>query len=151
MNVQVDEQLITLDGQRLRYDPYYVDLAAREKGRNRIDVVRSMLAQWASALANLSSEDQILFLPYSLDDELIECLAAQLKGDQIILRCVEVMAGGCMISLRDFHSFIHASHETWKEYPKALLQCPKEELVAALRSASAGDVEPAAAPADCHE
>ncbi len=138
MNVQVDEQLITLDGQRLRYYPYYVDLAAREKGQDRINAVRSMLAQWASALANLSSEDQILFLPYSLDDEVVECLAAQLKGDQIILRCVEVVADGCLINLGNLHSFIHASHETWKQYPKALLQCPKEELVAALRSASAG-------------
>jgi len=136
MNVQIDEGQIILDRQTLRYNPYWIDIAAEEVSSNRLAVMQQVLAQWAEAVAGLNREGQTLFLPYSLDDEWTECFEARLQGNYVVLQCVQVAFNGYSVELNNLSQFMHRAPEIRMKYPENFGQYQQAELVSALRKAS---------------
>jgi hypothetical protein len=110
MDIQIDEKSMRLGEHRLEYDAYYFDpdeYAELSSG----EVLREILRQWAAALAGLK-DGQTIFLPFSLDDEWVECLKVTRHGDRLT-----------------------STQQIRKETPEAFGEWDKEEFISALLNA----------------
>lgn len=135
MSVQIDRYRITLFGDSLRYDPYYLDLAAEEFKTDTAAILKGLMQQWAEALMNGAFEGKPIYLPYSLDDEWVECLEAQVEGERVVTKCVHVGVNGYAVDLFNLSQFATSVHKIDKEYPETFGVYRRSELVSALRNA----------------
>jgi hypothetical protein len=139
MTVTITEEAIDIDGGQVRYYPYYIDQHWNEQAEDRLVVMRKIVAQWADELAR-AKDGQKLYLPYSLDDQEVECFEAQLQGNEITLRCVEIHWNGYSMVLDEIGDFItYSPHEFWNERPELFGKYSKHHLIQALRNAEISD------------
>ena len=138
MRVRITREKIEIDGKSVSYYPYYFDQWWNEEAEDRLVVVKKVVARWADEL-DKAEEDRTLYLPYSLDDEAVECFQAQVRGEEVVFRCVEVKCNGYAIDLNGLGEFIVYPHELWSGRPEAFGTYNKPALVSALRNADAGD------------
>jgi hypothetical protein len=134
MEVEIDYQRIRIGDQGLVYYPYYFDIWG-EKEADKLNVLKSVLSQWASALKELRDGDAPLYLPYSLDDETVNCIKATRKGKNIILRCVVVGANGYQLDLDDLASFMRSEQVVEEESPEIFGEYAANEIIKALQEA----------------
>lgn len=78
-------------------------------------------------------------LPYSPNDQEVECFEAVLQGDEVTLRCVEVNWNGYDMDLEDLKDFITHHHELWSARAELFAIYPKHDFIAALSSAELSD------------
>src|SRR6185503_7704117 len=100
MKVEINSKQINIDDKMLNYYTYYFGIWDNPE-RDHLQVFKSVIKQWALALDNIKSESETLFLPYSLDDEVIECLKVTKQDEKIILQCITVDGNGYAVNLDD--------------------------------------------------
>lgn len=66
---------LTLNGGRVPYYPYYIDRHWNEDAQDRLSMMQKIVSQWADEL-DRAKDGQKLFLPYSLNDQEVECFEA---------------------------------------------------------------------------
>jgi hypothetical protein len=140
MRVIITADAIELDpdGGRVGYYPYYIDQHWNEQAEERLVVMQKIVAQWADELTR-AKDGQKLYLPYSLDDQDVECFEAQVHGNDVKLRCVEVNWNGYSMALDDF---ITHPHELWSARAELFATYPKQDFIDALSSAELCDEPP---------
>lgn len=139
MKVTITEEAIEINGGRVRYYPYYIDQHWNEQADDRLVTMRKIVTQWADALAR-AKDRQKLYLPYSLNDQEIECFEAVTEGDEVTLRCVEVHWSGYSMVLDELGEFMtYCPHEFLSERPDLFGRYPKRDLIEALRRAELSD------------
>jgi hypothetical protein len=138
VKVKITRESIELGDRSVPYYAYYFDQWWNDDAKDRLIVVKKVLSQWADALDN-ATEGQALYLPYSLDDQEVESFKAEVHGNEVTLRCVEVNWNGYSIALDDLSDFIYQTHELWNESPEIFGVYDKEDLIAALRDPELSD------------
>jgi len=140
MEVIITPDAIELDpeGGRVGYYPYYIDQHWNEQAEDRLIVMQKIVAQWADELAR-AKDGQKLYLPYSLDDQDVECFEAAVLGNEVKLRCVEVNWNGYDMDLEDLKDFITHPHELWSARAELFAIYPKHDFIKALNSAELSD------------
>jgi hypothetical protein len=139
MTVIITREKIEIDDEGVSYYPYYFDQWWNTEAEDRLVVVKKVLAQWADGIAQ-SAENCTLYLPYSLNDEEIECFEARVHGDEVVFRCVGVNWNGYSVDLDDLGEFIAHPHELGSEKPENFGTYNKNALVDALRKAGTREV-----------
>lgn len=99
MKILIKDTEIQIGDRVIEYYPYYFGILDYDQDHR--ECVKSVLSQWATALRQLGSQDEILHLPYSLDDEWVWCFRATVVDGKIALRCVQVSANGYAMNLDD--------------------------------------------------
>jgi hypothetical protein len=143
MRVIITADAIELDpdGGRVGYYPYYIDQHWNEQAEERLVVMQKIVAQWADELTR-AKDGQKLYLPYSLNDQDVECFEAQVHGNDVKLRCVEVNWNGYSMALGDLNDFITHPHELWSARAELFATYPKQDFIDALSSAELCDEPP---------
>ena len=80
-------------------------------------------------------ENGAVFLPYSLDDESVECVEATRIGEEIVLRCVNVATNGYSLALDDLSDFMLSRQELVEfRYPAIFGQYDRQEIISSMRN-----------------
>ena len=138
MNIHIDERTLKIEGHPLEYDAYYFD-ADEYAGLSNSEVLKVLLSQWAKAISE-SAAGQMLYLPFSFDDEYVECVEADVAGDKVSLRHVWVRENGYAVDVVNLSAFMATSHEINSMSPNRPLGVyGREELVSALLNPTVGD------------
>ena len=135
MSVQFDTKRIIIFGDGLFYDTYYLSIAAELTGQRYEAIVKQVLGQWAEILADVQPDQETVFLPFSVGDEFVECLAATRTGRQIVLRSVSVDIEGHTLDLLNLHEFMVGLQEISQQYPENFGVYDQAELIRALKEA----------------
>lgn len=143
MQVLIENERIILDGNALEYYPYYFKIW-KERIDHRI-TVKAVLSHWAKALATLRSREEVVYLPYYLDDESCKYLKAELDGEDVVLTDLLVRDAGYAMDLDDLSREMYSAPEVLKNYvdinghheiaPKFFGRYKSEEFIEALRQA----------------
>jgi hypothetical protein len=133
LDILIGERSINLGGHYLEYDAYYFD-ADKYAGLTCGQALREILRQWAAALAGLE-DGQTLFLPFSLDDEWVECLRVRRRGENIAYQHVWVSENGWALDVSDLSDFMSSAPEVWKESPETVGEVEKAEFISAVLNA----------------
>jgi len=149
MRVQIGNERIVIGERALEYYPYY--FAIWDDAVDHRLTVKSVLSQWASALAALSRFRQgAVYLPYYLDDQTYRFLKAELNEEDVVLTDTLVSANGYAIDLDDLSREMYSEPEVvsegvdWDgrqndETPKFFGRYSAEEVIEALKSAEIAD------------
>ena len=146
MKVIIEQERICIGSDCVRYYPFYFKSWAEDHQRNAgsinsMDVMNTVLQQWADTLAGMGIAYNKLFLPYSLDDESIECFKATAKSPPIThscnvtLRCVVVEGNGYSLDLSNLYKFMTTQQTVFEVYPSDFGVYDKDELVQGLSDA----------------
>jgi hypothetical protein len=130
MKVIVEDEIISIGEDRLRYDPYM--FACQGEADHRL-VVKKVIEQWASILADLG-DNGMVYLPHSLY-QVVECLRATKEEVSITFRCVTLSDDGWSVDLNDINSFVNSKHNVIHTYPQDFGRYNSVELIEALRQA----------------
>jgi len=133
MDIQVDDHCMILGGHSLSYSAYYFDVdkyAALPSG----EILKEIFVQWANALTNIGN-GQSIFLPFSLDDEWVECLQVTQHGEKLTYQYVRVSENGWALDVTDLSEFMASAHHVRKVMPEIAGECEKSEFISALLNA----------------
>jgi hypothetical protein len=133
MEIQIDEKCMKIGEYSFRYDAYHFD-ADEYADLSSGEVLIKILAQWAKALSDIRDGDTI-FLPFSLDDEWVECFKVTQLGDRLNSKYVWVNENGYALDVSNLSDFMATTHEIWKESPEVFGEWDKEEFRSALLNA----------------
>jgi len=133
MEIQIDSKRLKIGEHRVKYSAYYFDVE-EYTDLSEAAALKEILVQWAGALSNLDN-GRTLFLPFSLDDEWIECFKASESGERITLKYVWVSEGGWSVDVSDLGEFMTSEHEIHKELPEVFGEYRKEDFILALLNA----------------
>ena len=134
MNIQIDEKSLIIAGQRFPYDAYYFE-AEEYEHLSCPAILKAILAQWAEALANSDDRNASLFLPFSFDDEEVDCFRARVDGDKVVLSYAQVWENGYALNVADLNEFMRSEYQILEESPEILGAFTKRELISALLNA----------------
>ena len=112
MKVVIGDEFISFGEDTLSYYPYYFGIHNHEADHRL--AVKSVLRQWASAIASLRDPEQEVYLPYSLDDESCRALRARMFEGNVVLTDVVVSENGYSIDLDDLSSFMHSKPDVYE-------------------------------------
>ena len=132
MRVIIGDKYISFDDNTLSYYPYYFGIYDYEADHRL--AVKSVLKQWASAIASLREPEQEAYLPYSLDDESCQALRARVFEGGVILTDVVVDENGYALNLDDLSDFMHSKPNVI-EAEEVFGIYPVEEFVRGLENA----------------
>lgn len=145
MKVIIGQEQICIGLDCVRYYPFYFRSWAEDERKvnsiNSMDVMKSVLQQWADTLAGMGIAYNKLFLPYSLDDETVECFMATTQSPpitfscDITLRCVVVEENGYSLDLSNLYKFMTTHKTIFEEFPSNFGVYDKDELVQGLSNA----------------
>ncbi len=130
MEIQIDSKRLKIGEHSVKYSAYYFDVE-EYNDLSEAAALKEILVQWAGALTNLDN-GRALFLPFSLDDEWIECFKASQSGERITLKHVWVSEDGWSVDVSDLGEFMTSEHEIRKELPEVFGEYRKEDFILAL-------------------
>jgi hypothetical protein len=133
MDILIGERSMNLGGHRLDYDAYYFGTDGYA-GLTCGEALKEILRQWADALAGLG-DGQTVFLPFSLDDEWVECLRVTQCGEDVAYQHVWVRVNGWALDVSDLSDFMSSAPEVWKESPETMGEVKKSEFITAVLDA----------------
>lgn len=133
MKTLIKDAEIQIGDRLIEYYPYYFRIVDYDQDHRTC--VKSVLSQWATALRQLGSPDEILHLPYSLDDEWVWCFRGTLVDGKIALRCVQVSANGYAINLHDLTEDMRSNYTYRQEMPQDFGTYEPNELITSLADA----------------
>ena len=137
MKISVEERRLVIEGRPLEYDAYYFDVGEYE-GRTGIEVLKRLLAQWAKALSE-AAPGRTLYLPFGFEDEYVECVEAEVAGEEVSLRHVWASENGYAVDVADLGPFLAASHEPHHGSPgRPLGVYGRDEFIRALLNPRVG-------------
>jgi hypothetical protein len=134
MHIEIDDRHLKFDDQCLTYSSYYFDKEEYEHLTNG-EVLKKIFVQWAEALARLDNEDGMLFLPFNLDDEWVDCFKVICRNGKLLFKNVRVDENGWALDVRDLNSFMTSSHKVLKESNQTYGEHDKEEVIKAVSEA----------------
>jgi len=138
MNIHIDESRLKIEEYSLEYDAYYFDVDDYD-GLSNSEVLKRLLSQWAESISE-SAAGRTLYLPFSLDDEYVECVEADVAGDKVGLRHIWVRENGYAVDVVNLGAFLATSYEIKSMSPNHPLGVyGKEELISALLNPTVGD------------
>lgn len=137
MKICVDDTSIRFGDQALSYETYYLDNDTYANLSNAV-IVKNILSQWAIALSELHDEDRELYLPYSFDDEWVECFKVTKQGKRLIFEQVWVKENGWALDISDLKNFINSSHGIRKKFPAVFGTYDKDDIISSLLNAEVG-------------
>jgi len=121
MLIQIDNKNVRLGDHCFAYSAYYLIGKTARATLTSADALKKFLVQWKRAvLENLGSEC-VLFLPFNLEDEWVECFKAKLSGGKLSLTHVVVAENGWALPIEDLNRFILSAHEILKEFDDPLI------------------------------
>jgi hypothetical protein len=144
MKVLIEDEKIFIDGNALEYYPYYFAIW-NDIADHRLNV-KSVLSQWATALASLRGREGAVYLPYYLDDQTCQYLKAELDGEDVVLTDMLVRDDGYAMDLDDLSREMYSAPEVIESYvdinghrhdsaPKFFGRYKAKELIEALKDA----------------
>ena len=138
MNIKIDERRLKIGEYPLEYDAYYFD-ADEYAGLSNSEVLEGILAQWAEAISG-SAGGRTLYLPFSFDDEYVECVEVDMADNKVGLRYVWVRENGYAVDVANLGAFLATSHEITSTSPNLPLGVySKGEFISALLNPTVGD------------
>lgn len=99
MLIQIDNKNIRLGDHCFAYSAYYFDGKARAE-LTSADALKKFLVQWKRAVIENLGSECVLFLPFSLEDEWVECFKAKLSGEKLSLTHVVVAENGWALPIQ---------------------------------------------------
>jgi hypothetical protein len=145
MKVKIEDKRILIGGKPLEYDSYFFAIWGGSKSEH-LPAVKSVLAQWVTALTSLREEGRPVYLPYYLSDQWCKYLKAELTDKDMLLTEVFVRRGGYAMNLGDLSRDMYSEPTLMKSFidpngyfidfePKFFGRYKAEELIEALRDA----------------
>jgi hypothetical protein len=128
---------IQIGDDSVAYYPYYFVIEDYERDHRLC--VKDVLSQWAAALRQLGSGQDVLHLPYSLDDESCWCFRATLGEGKVSLRCVQINANGYAMALNDLTADMASEYKYLQEMPNNFGVYEPDELIESLIQAEIDD------------
>lgn len=140
MRVQIKDEQIIIGEEVLPFYGYYFAIEADRKDQPWLMVVKDVLSQWAAAIATLE-DNQVAYLPYSLEDEWVECIETKRRGENIIFRCVDVAGNGYSLVLDDLKEFMLSRQklDNFRDHPEMFGEYNRQEIISALKNAEIAD------------
>ena len=132
--IEVDDRTLALAGRSFPYSAYYLDFKDVPNLTSRTSL-KIVLADWMTALIESLGTDRVLFLPYSLEDEWVECFKATLSGEMVSLTEVYVNENGWAVNILDLTGFILSPHSILKESSTPFATVPVQDLIDSLNVA----------------
>lgn len=134
MRIRVDNKSFTFADHRFIFDLYYFDDDEWEAPTSA-DTFKKMLLKWADSLEGINESKTPLFLPFSPEDESIECLRATYWGnDKLTFSWVKLAENGYDVDLIDIQAFSTQAYTLYRESPE-FGECYKHEVISALINA----------------
>jgi hypothetical protein len=135
MLIQIDSNNVRLGDHCFAYSAYYLDGKRAAATLTSAEALKEFLVQWKRAvLENLGSEC-VLFLPFNLEDEWVECFKAKLNGGKLSLTHVVVADTGWALPIENLNRFILSSHEILRESDELFGLLGVQEFIEALSGA----------------
>jgi hypothetical protein len=135
MLIEVDDEKLTIAGRSFSYSAYYFEFRD-VSNLTSAKALRLVLAQWKNVLMESLGTDRILFLPYSLEDEWVECFKATLSGEMVSLTETYVDENGWAVSIDDLRNFMLSPHNILKESSTPCASLAGRDLIESLTIAS---------------
>jgi hypothetical protein len=134
MLIQIDNKNIRLGVHCFAYSAYYLDDNAPGEFTS-VDFLKKVLVQWKRSVTENLANECILFLPFSLEDEYVECFKANLNGGQLSLTHVLVAENGYALPIQNLNEFILSSHEIREESDELFGPLSVQEFIDGLSAA----------------
>lgn len=135
MLIEVDDEKLTIAGRSFAYSAYYFEFRD-VSDLTSAKALKLVLGQWKKVLMESPGTDRILFLPYSLEDEWVECFKATLSGEMVSLTETYVDENGWAVRIDDLRNFMLSPHDILQESSTPCASLPTRELIEALTIAA---------------
>ena len=142
MKIQIDNKNKLIFGdQTLPYDLYFLNSIQSKKYEAATlgGVLKNMILVWAKVLKSLSENHRPLFLPFSYDDDWVDCLEATRHEDKLSVRRVRVLEPGWAFDFGHLEEFISSPHEIEEGSPEIFGEYDRNEIIDALLNAEVVD------------
>jgi len=134
LEIILEPEHIQIGSEAVPYYSYYFDIWDRH-GDPGLPVLRRVVAQWADAVERLCQSQPTVYLPFSLDDEVVEAFRARLMGDKVAFRRVALVANGWAIHLDNLLDFMQQDHPIYQQDAQDFGAYELAEIISALRGA----------------
>lgn len=134
MEISITNTSIRFGDQVLEYETYYLDNESYANLSNAA-IIKKIIAQWVTAIKELNGTIREVYLPYSFDDEWVECFRVTSTDGKLIFRQVWVRENGWAVDISDLREFIRSTHDIRKMFPNAFGTYDKDEIIKALLNA----------------
>jgi hypothetical protein len=131
MLIEVDDEKLTLAGRSFSYSAYYFEFTD-VPNLTSATALKLVLRQWKNVLMESLGTGRTLFLPYSLEDEWVECFRAILSGEMVSLTETHVDENGWAVRIDDLRNFMLSPHNILKESSTPCISLLTRELIEAL-------------------
>lgn len=134
MDINITNSSIRFGERVLEYETYYLDNESYANLSNAV-IIKKIIEQWVEAINELNGTIRELYLPYSFDDEWVECFRVTSNGGRLIFQQLWVRENGWAVDISDLREFIRSPHGIRKMFPGVFGIYDKDEIVSSLSNA----------------
>ncbi len=138
MKIQIDNHGFTVGDHRFIYNLYFIESDSEFLQPSAGATFKKIVIKWAEVLQGIS-EERPMFLPFAPDDQWTDCLKACLVSNKIRLTFASLAEGGWGVFDFDLEDFITSSHKIRNESDEVIVECDKDEIIAAMINAEVID------------